>query len=425
MNSVSEMRKRISVVQLGARMHYAVPRVLEQAGMLELFFTDLSAQVFYLNRVARLLRRVFRFSKVERLLQRQVQGVPRAKIINFPLLALKYDWALKQAATDGDLDEAHLHAGDAIGRAAGRRGLGRAAAVYAFNSAASALFAIARSLGMRTILEQTIAPRIIEREMLRQERGAWPGWERSQSERDERVAQAVCRREAEEWAAADVILCGSEFVQRGIELAGGPVEKCRIVPYGVDGIGPPMVRWQSKAQSRFRVLFVGSVGLRKGVQYLLEAAERLRSTSIEFRVVGPLHVGAIAATRLQRTVSLVGPRPRGAIPQEYAQADVVVLPTLLEGSATVCYEAMAAGRPVITTPNAGSVVRNGVDGYIVPARDAEMLASCIAKLATEPDRARQMGISASQRAAEYTVARYGERLLAAIEPVVSGLVSRE
>jgi glycosyltransferase involved in cell wall biosynthesis len=387
--------------------------------MLEVFFTDLSAQVFHLDRVGRVLPPFLRFGKFERLLQRQVQGVPPAKIMNFPLLAVRYGCALMRATTDGDLDEAHLKAGEEIGRAAANRGLGQATAVYAFNSAAWALFEIAHRLGMRTILEQTIAPRAIERVMLRQERGAWPGWERSQNARDEGLAEAFCRREVEEWAAADVILCGSEYVRRGIELAGGPVEKCRVVPYGVDGVEPLMARRQARTGARFRVLFVGTVGLRKGVQYLLEAAERLRSTSIEFRIVGPLHVEAIGSARLKRTLSLVGPRPRGAIPQEYAQADVVVLPTLLEGSATVCYEAMAAGRPVITTPNAGSVVRDGVDGYIVPVRDAEALASRIAELAAKPEQVLQMGISASQRAAEYTVERYGERLLAAIEPVMS------
>jgi glycosyltransferase involved in cell wall biosynthesis len=399
-------------------MHYAVPRIFERAGMLESLFTDLSAQFFHLNRVDRVLPRSLRFGRLDRLLQRQVQGVPRDKIIHFPSLALRYGYALKQAGSEGERDEAHLKAGEEIGRAAIRHGLGRATAVYAFNSAASAVFAIARTLGVRTILEQTIAPRRIEQTILRQEREVWPGWERS-DERADRAGEAFCRREAEEWTAADVILCGSEFVRQGIELASGPIEKCSVVPYGVDSLALPMAHCPPKAESRFRVLFVGSVGLRKGIQYLLEAAERLRSKRIEFRVVGPLHVEAVGASRLERSLNLLGPRPRSAIPQEYAQADVVVLPTLLEGSATVCYEAMAARRPVITTPNAGSVVRDGIDGYIVPARDAEALANRIDELASAPERARQMGLSASQRAAEYTVARYGERLLAAVEPLGS------
>ena len=52
-----------------------------------------------------------------------------------------------------------------------------------------------------------------------------------------------------------------------------------------------------------------------------------------------------------------------------AAADVFVFPSLFEGSAVVTYEALACGLPSIVTPNAGSVVRDGVDGFHVPAGD--------------------------------------------------------
>ena len=49
-----------------------------------------------------------------------------------------------------------------------------------------------------------------------------------------------------------------------------------------------------------------------------------------------------------------------------ASADVFVFPSLFEGSAVVTYEALAAGLPSVVTPSAGSVVRDGVEGFIVP-----------------------------------------------------------
>ena len=50
-----------------------------------------------------------------------------------------------------------------------------------------------------------------------------------------------------------------------------------------------------------------------------------------------------------------------------AAADVFVFPSLFEGSAVVTYEALACGLPSVVTPSAGSVVRDGAEGFLVPA----------------------------------------------------------
>ena len=54
-----------------------------------------------------------------------------------------------------------------------------------------------------------------------------------------------------------------------------------------------------------------------------------------------------------------------------AAADVFVFPSLFEGSAVVTYEALACGLPCVVTPEAGSVVRDGVEGLVVPSADVE------------------------------------------------------
>jgi len=70
--------------------------------------------------------------------------------------------------------------------------------------------------------------------------------------------------------------------------------------------------------------------------------------------------------------------------------------------------------PIITTPNAGSVVRDGVDGFIVPVRDAEAIAGKLELLARDRDLLAWMSANALARSREFTVEKYGERLLAAI-----------
>jgi len=99
----------------------------------------------------------------------------------------------------------------------------------------------------------------------------------------------------------------------------------------------------------------------------------------------------------------------------FAWADVFLLPSLCEGSATVVYEALAASLPVICTQNTGSVVRNGVEGEIVPIRDSEMIADALAGLARDPERRRDMAEQAARRAKSFDLAAYGRRLMDALD----------
>jgi glycosyltransferase involved in cell wall biosynthesis len=102
------------------------------------------------------------------------------------------------------------------------------------------------------------------------------------------------------------------------------------------------------------------------------------------------------------------------VQEEFRRADLFVLPTLAEGMALVHLEAMACGVPVITTPNCGSVVRDGLEGFIVPIRDPRALADRTQQLLEDRDLRQRMGAAARKRARDYTWARYGERLLSAL-----------
>ncbi len=57
----------------------------------------------------------------------------------------------------------------------------------------------------------------------------------------------------------------------------------------------------------------------------------------------------------------------------YKKASIFVFPSLEEGGAKVTYEAMASGLPLIATENSGSVMRDGIDGFLVPIRDSRAL----------------------------------------------------
>jgi glycosyltransferase involved in cell wall biosynthesis len=131
-------------------------------------------------------------------------------------------------------------------------------------------------------------------------------------------------------------------------------------------------------------------------------------------MAGALHVTPYARELLSSHLSLLGEVPRAEIHRQFAWADVFLLPSICEGSATVCYEALSHGLPVITTENSGSVVRDQVDGFIVPIRDAESIADRVERLADDADLRARMSGNALARASEFTLEKYGERLLEAL-----------
>jgi glycosyltransferase involved in cell wall biosynthesis len=260
---------------------------------------------------------------------------------------------------------------------------------------------------VKTIIEQTIAPRAIEDQILSEEHRRFPNWE--QPAGGARAVQEMIAREEREWALADLIICASPFVRDGIKQRGGPAERCAVVPYGVDIMrsepaAPPPGR------RPLRVLTVGHVGLRKGAPYVLAVARALKGVA-DFRWVGPIQVSPGAAAEMSAHVEMVGAIPRGDVARHYEWADVFFLPSVCEGSATVTYEALSWGRPVVTTPGAGSPVRDGVDGYIVADRDSAAMADCITRLGSDPNLLGQLSQQARDGARALSLAAYKSRLL--------------
>lgn len=410
---------KVAVAHLGARMHYAVPRILHSVGILHKLYTDISAHG-KLGKVFGHIPSSHRPAAMSRLLGRVTGSIPKRKVTTFPFFGLVYVLACKVALSQSMRTKVWLWGGQKFAREVAQElDFDKVSAVYAYQSAALEILQHARDAGSLAIMEQTNAPRRIVMDLRREEYQRSPSWSRGFNNPYE---LDYSKRESEEWRSADVILCGSDFVRKGIAKCGGPVEKCLVVPYGVDSrfnvASPPKQREGSK----LRVLTVGSVGLRKGSPYVLRAAMRCEKETT-FRMVGSVNVSGEAVAELREHVEVVGEVPRSKIYQHYAWADVFLLPSICEGSATATYEALAAGLPVICTPNTGSIVRDGKDGYIVPIRDHEAIARCIIRLA-DNDRLRQTMSENAQKRYEQTGSfnAYARRLLKVISEA-SGMLS--
>lgn len=396
---------QVAVAQIGARRHYAVPVALYRAGMLASFHTDWCANRGVPALLASCTSTGPFKSSLRRITDRRIPQIP-ADLIH-PRHAHALRMALLRRSRRISNDRYWVRANAAFGRSVAAEGFGQATAVYGFNAAAAEIFAAAKTQGLKAVLDQTMAPWRYVQQLLDEERSRWPDWPLPTSEgtRSEELAQ----RESQEWEDADLIICGSPFVVDAVREVGGPADKCRVVPYGYDGAGPESVP-PPPNEGPLRVLFVGTVDLRKGVPYLLEAARRLDRSVAEFRMVGPIQVSESAVRQLTERIDVRGRQPRSRIVQEYAWADVLVLPTLAEGSANVCFEALAHGVPVVTTPNAGSILRDQIDGWIIPPRSAEAIVACLDEAHRDRQRLQSMSESARERAAEFTWDRYMDQL---------------
>jgi starch synthase len=216
-----------------------------------------------------------------------------------------------------------------------------------------------------------------------------------------------CRIEALE---ADRVLVPSDYVRDTLIARGTAAERICVLPYGVD-----IERFRPSPhppRKAFRILFVGSLSQRKGIKYLLEAVRRLKLPDVELVLVGRMIGNPDAFAPYAGLFRHVPHVPYHEVHQLYADADLFVYPSLHEGSAFATYEALACGLPVIATPNTGSVVRDGIDGFLVPPRDVDALMAKIEELYRDPERRRTMGSNARARAEEFTWTAYRERLLA-------------
>lgn len=215
---------------------------------------------------------------------------------------------------------------------------------------------------------------------------------------------------------ADSILVGSTFARASFEAEGVSPEKLVVIPYGADATRfcPADLDRQDEtpksASHDFRVLFVGQLSQRKGLSYLLRAYQAFRGCDTQLTLVGNFRgdPGALAPYRAMfRHIPNV---PQDRLADLYREADVFVFPTLVEGLPLVLLEAMATSLPIIATPNGpADLVRDGVDGFIVPIRDPEGIAEKLEYLRTHPEERVEMGQNARRRALEFTWSAYREK----------------
>ncbi len=288
-----------------------------------------------------------------------------------------------------------------------RPDFGAGSIFFAYDTGALESLAWCREQKIKTILNQ-MDPNRAEVELVRAEENIWPGW----TTRSLQVPEEYFARREQEWALADRIVVNSEFSRQALFQQGVPSEKLTVIPLCFEaGEATRTSRTANrKSSAPVRVLFLGQVILRKGIQYLLAAARQLERENIHFDIVGPVGISREAIATAPGNVTFHGRISRDQAAAWYRQADVFVLPTLSDGFALTQLEAMAHGLPVITTPCCGDVVSDGSDGFIVPARDVGALVRAFQRYIAQPALLSSQSASALVKAGQFTLDRLATNL---------------
>ncbi len=228
----------------------------------------------------------------------------------------------------------------------------------------------------------------------------------------------------EEYALANWFNVGSSFVKESLVSRGVPTNRVLVIPYGIDA-----ARW-AKCHARrtphptFTFIFTASVGPRKGIRPLLLAWKQAAIKGAELHMCGGTEDAMdwnLVCGGLPPNVVFHGRVSHEKLVELYAQSDVYVLPSLLEGMARSGLEAMAAGLPVLVTKETGlgDFVSDGREGWFVPARDVNALAERMLWCASHTAEVRDAGESAFRKMQGQDFAAYGDRCAQVVKDILS------
>lgn len=219
---------------------------------------------------------------------------------------------------------------------------------------------------------------------------------------------------------ADIITSPSDdlayFVAKDIGL---PLEQIKIVRNPIDTkIFNPIGPCALEKTQKLRVLFVGRLEGRKGINFLIDAIPLVvaKIPQVEFVIIGDdTKTGkgstsvlkslqqSLADTNCAKYVTFINRVDLDSLPSYYRSADISVVPSVYDNSPYTCLEAMACGLPVIGSDAGGTkeYIEDGVSGLIIEACNIEALADAVVKLLSDVSERKRLSENARQRSVEY------------------------
>jgi glycosyltransferase involved in cell wall biosynthesis len=232
------------------------------------------------------------------------------------------------------------------------------------------------------------------------------------------VPRSMFARMNRELERADLIIVQSTFCRETMLLNGIAEDKVMVNPVGVD---TSIFQKRLIVPDKPRFICVGTICLRKGHQYLFRAFQIVKKALPEAELIcagGYKYDFRLERPKWEGTFTHYQHLPHAQLADLLRCCTAFVFPSQEEGIAAAQVEALASGLPVVGAHTCGTttLVDDGVEGFIVNARDPQQIAEAMIKLATDRELNQRMGEAAYRKAAlGNTWQDYGDRLLAEYE----------
>lgn len=400
------MSLRFAVIHYGARMHYMAPAAIARAGCLHRLYTDFCVLPEEDKWLSKLPLRVLP-PPLRRAFGRRIpEDIPKSAIRRFQISTFRDQYYARlhpEVASSAEACYEKHTAGHALSDRLLERDFDGANALYVHPRDATRAIEEARRRGFPVLYESTghlqdefISAAEYERHGVNSSRL----YNREEIDTNQKWI-------LKELQLSTLVLAASNYSKAGLLEAGVPEEKICVVPYGL----PLNFFDQPPAPVKGRILFVGTVGYRKGLPDLAAAARILQKShpGIEVRVVGPFEFDISGRSEFAGPTYL-GQIPRVEVKKEYLSADLFVFPTISDAFGIVLMEAMAAGLPIVASSNCADAVEEGRNGFHIPVHNPEAIAMRIAQIVENRSLRDSMGRESLELVTQFSLDAYSKRM---------------
>jgi glycosyltransferase involved in cell wall biosynthesis len=229
-------------------------------------------------------------------------------------------------------------------------------------------------------------------------------------------SEKMINKEIEEYELADFICVPSEYVKQTFLKYGINENKIIKIPYGVD-LQEFSLTGEEKKDHKFRIISTGSISIRKGSHYLLEAFSNLNLPNSELILIGDISDDFKKIKKKYsniKNIKFIKKQNQEMLKYFYNNSDLFILCSIEEGLAMVQAQAMACGLPVICTTNTGGdeIIDDDINGYIIPIRNTKILEDKIKFLFNDRNKLIEMGKNAHLKAKTHlSWKKYGDKII--------------
>lgn len=392
--------------QIGAREHYSIPRALYSKRQLELLITDVWISA---NSVLNLLPQFL----LTNLRERHHLELASAPIKSFSYQSITWELSQKYYNSEWDqilsrniwwqeqviktLKKCQIKTNDIT--------------LFAYSYAALDLFKYAKIRGWKTVLCQ-IDPGVIEEKLVFKE-----------AQKYKNLQTTILTAPPQYWSdwrqechLADRIIVNSSWSSQALQQTGISSNKIKIVPLAYQAPTTALefnrtYPVEFSPQRPLKVLFLGQVIIRKGVAAIFEAIELLTDKAIEFWFVGKVGIELPKNIKNNQKVKWFGTVSRNQTSHYYQQADVFLFPTHSDGFGITQLEAQSWKLPLITSQFCGEVVKDQINGLILPNITGKAIAQALTFCLQNPQKLTEFSNNSTQILTNFSLGKLAQELL--------------